>query len=56
MTKNHVKGIGKASAQPDQVVLNISLESRDTYYHIAVDSSALLYRMAWVNKLDICEN
>lgn len=35
-----VKGIGKASAQPDQVVLNITLESRDMNYQMAVDNSA----------------
>lgn len=35
-----VKGIGKASAKPDQVVLNITLESRDMNYQKAVESSA----------------
>ncbi len=36
-----VKGIGKASAKPDQVVLGITLESRDMNYQKAVESSAL---------------
>jgi hypothetical protein len=35
-----VKGIGKASAKPDQVVLHITLESRDMNYQAAVGNSA----------------
>lgn len=36
-----VKGIGKASVKPDQVVLSISLVSRNMNYQTAVEQSAI---------------